>query len=169
MMIQSHDNNRLNILRCDFQLWTKKFYYHIHIAHFITRDFAHHEFTQDKIDCRFIDGITVTQRLQPCPHLIYRMEITLQDFLLQWLRHLTIIDFLRTSANQASSFALGLASVILIFLILVIICNYSIPQLALRHHSSINKFELKVFVRFPKLWTQFLYHFLSCSFSRQYY
>lgn len=43
----------------------------------------------------------------------------LQDLLLQWLRHLTIVDFLRTSANQASSFALGLASVILIFLIFV--------------------------------------------------
>ena len=52
-------------------------------------------------------------------HLLYRMDITLQDLLLQRLRHLTIVDFLRTSANQASSFALGLASVILIFFIFV--------------------------------------------------
>ena len=97
----------------------KKFYYHIHIAHFITRNFAHHELTQDKIDCSIIDSITISKRLQPCLHLLYRMHITLQDFLLQRLRHLAIVDFLRTSANQTSSFALGLASVILIFLIFV--------------------------------------------------
>lgn len=47
------------------------------------------------------------------------MNMPLQDLLLQRLRHLTIVFFLRTSANQASSFALGLASVILIFLIFV--------------------------------------------------
>ncbi len=152
-----------------FHLRTKKFYYHIHIALFITRHFAHHELTQDIINSRIFYCVAISKSLQPCLHLLYRMDISLQDLLLQRLRHLTIVDFLRTSANQASSFALGLASVILIFLILVIICNYSIPQLALRHHSSINKFELKVFVRFPKLWTQFLYHFLSCPFSRQYY
>ena len=121
MMVQSHDNDQLYILLCDFQQRTKKFYYHIHIAHFITRDFAHHELTQDKNDCSIIDSITISKRLQPCLHLLYRMNITLQDFLLQRLRHLTIVDFLRTSANQASSFALGLASVILIFLIFVIL------------------------------------------------
>ena len=119
MVVQPHDNDWLYILLCDFQLRTKKFYYHIHIAHFITRNFAHHALTQDKIDCRIIDCITITKRLQPCLHLLYRMNITLQDLLLQRLRHLTIVDFLRTSANQASSFALGLASVILIFLIFV--------------------------------------------------
>ena len=46
MMVQSHDNDWFYILLRDFQLRTKKFYYHIHIAHFITRDFAHHELTQ---------------------------------------------------------------------------------------------------------------------------
>ena len=107
----------LIILLCDFQLRTKKLYYHFHIAHFITRDFAHHELTQGKIDCSIIDSITISKRLQPCLHLFCRMNITLQDLLLQRFRHLTIVDFLRTSANQASSFALGLASVILIFLI----------------------------------------------------
>ena len=86
-MVQSHDNDWFYILLCDFQLRTKKFYYHIHIAHFITRDFAHHELTQDKIDCRIIDSITISKRLQPCLHLLYRMNITLQDLLLQWLRH----------------------------------------------------------------------------------
>lgn len=76
--------------------------------------------------------IAVAQRLQPSPHFIYRMGITLQNLLLQWLCHLTIVDFLCTSANQASSFALGFASVILIFLIFVslntiyVILNYSI-------------------------------------------
>jgi len=116
-MVQSHDNDWFYILLCDFQLRTKKFYYHIHIAHFITRNFVHYKLTQDSINSRIIDSITITERLQPCLHLIYRMNITLQDLLLQWLRHLTIVDFLRTSANRASSFALGLASVILIFLI----------------------------------------------------
>ena len=88
VMVQSHDNNWLYILLCDFQLRTKKFYYHIHIAHFITRDFAHHELTQDEIDCRLVDGIAVAQRLQPCPHFVNGMYITLQDLLLQWLCHL---------------------------------------------------------------------------------
>lgn len=97
MMVQPHDNDWLYILLCDFLLRTKKFYDHIHIAHFITRDFAHHELTQDKIDCRIIDSITITERLQPCLHLLYRMNILenlrkqatslspLQDLLLQWL------------------------------------------------------------------------------------
>ena len=120
-MIQSHDNDWLNIFLCDFQLRKKKFYYHIHIAHFITRNFTHHELTQDKIDCCIIDSITISKWLQPCPHLVDGMYIPLQDLLLQRLCHLTIVDFLRTSANQASSFALGLASVILIFLIFVIL------------------------------------------------
>ena len=81
----------LIILLCDFQLRTKKFYYHIHIAHFITRHLAHHELTQDKIDCRFIDCIAVNQRLQPCPHLIDSMNITLQNLLLQWLRRVSTL------------------------------------------------------------------------------
>ena len=131
MMVQSHDNDWFYIFPCDFQLRTKKFNYHIHIAHFITRDLAHHELTQDSIDSRIFYCIAITKRLQPCLHLLYRMNILetlrvqatssspLQDLLLQRLRHLIIIDFLRTSANQASSFALGLASVILIFLIFV--------------------------------------------------
>ena len=55
-------------------LWTKKFYYHIHIAHFITRNFAHHELAQDEIDCRIIDSITISKRLQPCLHLLYLMN-----------------------------------------------------------------------------------------------
>ena len=62
-MVQSHDNDWFYILLRDFQLRTKKFYYHIHIAHFITRYFAHHELTQDKIDCRIIDSIAISKRL----------------------------------------------------------------------------------------------------------
>ena len=118
-MVQSHDNYRFYILLCDFQLRTKKFYYHIHIAHFITRNFTHHELAQNSINRRIFYCITISKSLQPCLHLIYRMNITLLDLLLQRLRHLTIVDFLRTSANQASSFALGLTSVILIFLIFI--------------------------------------------------
>ena len=75
MMVQSHDNDWFNIFPCDFQLRTKKINYHIHIAHLITRHLAHHEFTQDRIYCRFIYRIAITQMLQPCPHLIYRMDI----------------------------------------------------------------------------------------------
>jgi len=96
-------------------------HYHFRITEATKRHFAHHELTQDEIDCRLIDSITISKRLQPCFHLLYRMNITFQDFLLQRFRHLTIVDFLRTSANQASSFALGLASVILTFLIFVIL------------------------------------------------
>lgn len=119
MMVQSHDNDWFYIFFCDLQLRTKKFYYHIHIAHFIIRDLAHHELTQDSINSCIVYCIAISKSLQPCLHLLYRMSITLQDLLPQRLRHLTIVDFLRTSANQASSFALGLASVILIFLIFV--------------------------------------------------
>ena len=118
-MVQSHDNDWLNILLCDFQLRTQTFNNHIHVQYIVSRNHSHHELTQDKFDCRLIYRIAITPRLQPCLHLIYRMDITLQDLFLQWLSHLIIIDFLRTSANQASSFALGLASVILIFLIFV--------------------------------------------------
>ena len=64
----------------------KKFYYHIHIAHFITRDFAHHELTQDSIDSRIFYCIAISKRQQPCLHPLYRMNITLQDLLLQRLR-----------------------------------------------------------------------------------
>ena len=93
-MVQSHDNDWFYILLCDFQLRTKKFYYHIHIAHFITRDFAHYELTQDKINCRIIDSITISKSLQLCLHLRYRIDITLQDLLLQRLRHfLDILDW----------------------------------------------------------------------------
>ena len=87
-MVQSHDNDWLNVLHCDFQLWTKKIYYHIRVHHTVRRDFAHHELTKDKIDCRLIDGITIAQRLQPSFHLIDSMDITLQNLLLQWLCHL---------------------------------------------------------------------------------
>ena len=58
-----------------FHLRTKKFYYHIHIAHFITRDFTHHELTQDSINSRIFYCISISKSLQPCPHLIYRMNI----------------------------------------------------------------------------------------------
>ena len=119
-MVQSHDYDWFYILLCDFQLGTKKFYYHIHIAHFITRNFTHHELAQDKIDCCIIDSITISKRLQPFLHLLYRMNITLQDLLLQRFRHLTIVFLLRTSAIlEQAQMVLGLASVILIFLIFV--------------------------------------------------
>lgn len=95
------------------------FHYHFRITYAIRSYFAHHELTQDEIDCRLVYRIAVAQRLQPCPHLCDSMDITLQNLFLQRLSHLTIVDFLRTSANQASSFALGLASVILIFFIFV--------------------------------------------------
>ena len=110
-MVQSHNDDWLYILLCDLQLWAKKFYYLIHVHCVISRDLAHHELTQDKFDCRLVDCIAVTQRLQPCPHIINRMDTTIKDLLLQWLCHLTIVDFLHTSANRTSSFALGLASV----------------------------------------------------------
>ena len=48
---------------------------YIHIAHFITRDFAHHELTQDEIDCRLVNRIAIAQRLQPSPHLVDGMYI----------------------------------------------------------------------------------------------
>ena len=76
-----------------FHLRTKKFHYHIHIVHFITRDFTHHELTQDSIDSRIFYCIALSKSLQPCLHLLYRMNITLQDLLLQRLRHfLDILD-----------------------------------------------------------------------------
>ena len=61
MMVQSHDNDRFYILLCDFQLRTKKIYYHIHIAHFITRDLAHHKLTQDSIDSRIFYCIAISK------------------------------------------------------------------------------------------------------------
>lgn len=76
MMVQSHDNDWFNIFLCDFQLRTKKINNHIRIHHTISRDFAHHKFTQDKIDSRLVNCIAVAQRLQPSPHFIYRMDIT---------------------------------------------------------------------------------------------
>ena len=95
-------------------------HYHFRITEATRRHFAHHEITQDEIDCSLIYRIAVAQRLQPCPHLIYRRDITLQDLLLQWLCHLTIVFLLRTSAIlEQAQMVLGLASVILIFLIFV--------------------------------------------------
>ena len=70
MVVQSHDNGWFYILLCDFQLRTKKFHYLLHVHRVISRDLAHHELTQDRIDCRLADRITVTQRFQPCSHLI---------------------------------------------------------------------------------------------------
>ena len=120
MMVQSHDNDWLYIFLCDFQLRTKKFYHHIRVHHTVRRNFAHYKLTQDSINSRIIDSITITESLQPCLHLIYRMNITLQDILLQRLRHLTIVFLLRTSAIlEEAQMVLGLASVILIFLIFV--------------------------------------------------
>lgn len=84
-MVQSHDDDWLNILRRDFQLWTKKIYDHIHAHHTVKRYLAHHELTQDEIDCHFIDRIAVAQRLQPSPHLVDGMDIPLQDLFLQLL------------------------------------------------------------------------------------
>lgn len=79
-----------------------------------------YKLTQNKIDCSIVDSITVPKRLQPCLHFIYRMNMTFQNLLLQWLRHLTIVFLLRTSAIlEQAQMVLGLASVILIFLIFV--------------------------------------------------
>ena len=46
----------------------------IHIAHFITRYLAHHELTQDEIDCSLVYRIAIAQRLQPCSHIIDGMN-----------------------------------------------------------------------------------------------
>ena len=43
MMVQPHDNNWLYVLRCDFQLRTKKIYDHIHAHHTVKRDLAKYE------------------------------------------------------------------------------------------------------------------------------
>lgn len=75
MMAQSHNNDWFNIFLCDFQLRTKKFYYHIHIAHFITRHLTHHEFTQDSINSRIFCRIVISKSLQPCLHIFYLMNI----------------------------------------------------------------------------------------------
>ena len=50
------------------------FLYHFRITEATKRHFAHHELTQDKVDCRLIDGITIAQRLQPSFHLIDSMD-----------------------------------------------------------------------------------------------
>ena len=50
-------------------------HYHFRITEATRRNFAHHELTQNEIDCRFIDGLTVSQRLQPSFHLIDSMDI----------------------------------------------------------------------------------------------
>lgn len=67
MMVQSHDNNWFYIFLCGFLMRTKKFYYHVHIAHFITRDFAHHEHTQGSINSHIFYRITISKSLKPCP------------------------------------------------------------------------------------------------------
>lgn len=87
MMVQSHDNDWLYILLCDFQLWTQTFNNHIHVHHIISRNLSHYELTQDKFDCHLVNRIAVTQRLQPYPHLIYRMNMTIKNLLLQWFCH----------------------------------------------------------------------------------
>ena len=63
----------------------KQVYHHFHVHHTVRRYLAHHELPQNKIDCRLIYRIAVAQRLQPSPHLIDGMNITLQDLLLQRL------------------------------------------------------------------------------------
>ena len=103
-MVQSHDIGlvkRFYIFLCDFQLRTKKFYDHIHIAHFITRDFTHHELTQNEIDCRLVYRIAIAQRLQPSFHLIDSMYITLQDLLLQWFCYFPyVLDWCHLSSTN---------------------------------------------------------------------
>ena len=91
MMVQSHDNDWFYILRCNFQLWTKRFHYHFHITEATRRHFAHHELMQDEIDCRLVYRIAIAQRLQPSPHLVNGMNIAIKNFLLQWPCHLTDI------------------------------------------------------------------------------
>ena len=94
MMVQAHDNDWLYILLCDFQLRTKTFNNHIHVHHIISRNLSHHELTQYKFDCRLVYRLAVAQGLQPCPHLIYRMNMTIENLLLQWFCHfLDILDF----------------------------------------------------------------------------
>ena len=100
MMVQAHDNDWLYILRCDFQLRTEKINYHIHVHHVFGRYFAHHEITQNKIDCHLVDRIAVAQWLQPCLHFVDGMNITLQNLLLQGLRYL--FDILNTIFTQPS-------------------------------------------------------------------
>lgn len=69
------------------------FHYHFRITEATRRHLAHHKLTQDEIDCRLIDSIAIAQRLQPNPHLIDSTDIALQNLLLQWLCHLTFVDF----------------------------------------------------------------------------
>lgn len=68
-----------------------------------------------------------------------------QDLLLQWLCHLISIDFLRTSANQASSSALGLASVILIFLIFVSLNTITLFSVSLFQGSISLRYQVLFF------------------------
>ena len=67
-----------------FHLRTQKFHYHIRITEATRRHYAHHELTQDEIDCSLVYRIAIAQWLQPSPHLVDGMDITLQDLLLQW-------------------------------------------------------------------------------------
>ena len=46
------------------------FHYHFRIGKATRRHFAHHELTQDEIDCRLVYRIAIAQRLQSCLHLI---------------------------------------------------------------------------------------------------
>lgn len=70
------------------------FHYHFCIGKATRRHFAHHELTQDEIDCRLVYRIAIAQRLQSSPHLVDGMYITLQDLLLQRLRHFLDVLYL---------------------------------------------------------------------------
>ena len=64
------------------------------------RHFAHNELTQDKIDCSLVDCITVAQGLQPCPHFVDGMDITIKYLLLQWLCHFPyVLDWWHLSST----------------------------------------------------------------------
>lgn len=84
-MVHPHDNDWLYVLLCDLQLWTKTFHDNIHVHHITSRNLSHHELTQDKYYCRRVYRIAVPQRLQPSLHIIYRMNMTIKNLLLQWL------------------------------------------------------------------------------------
>ena len=66
----------------------------------IRRHLAHHEFTQDEIDCRLVDRIAIAQRLQPSLHLLYCMDITLQNLFLQRLCYFPyVLDWCHLSST----------------------------------------------------------------------
>ncbi len=94
MMVQSHDNDWFYILRCNFQLWTKRFHYHFHITEATRRHFAHHELTQDEIDSaidtlveqkRLVSEVLMDKEYIFLPN-IYRAELNASNRMLQMLR-----------------------------------------------------------------------------------